>query len=219
MLRACPPLLCAQVAATAQGSRKSKAMAAWPGALQTRACPSHAPSSQCSAPWRNASTWGLLLGSGHQVDLRGNTDHSNRLSSSQLPFQSSEYLKAEGLGAPVMLTQAPSKAPALPRPGQRPQRLESLRRAAGGRLPPLLRFYSLYCRVPISACLRQTRLVSIHGSENSGKNKKARPLQGKSIICLWRTNKARGEKRGAGAAFPSLPPFPHLYLLGPWQGG
>ena len=103
MLRACPPLLCAQVAATAQGSRKSKAMAAWPGALQTRACPSHAPSSQCSAPWRNASTWGLLLGSGHQVGLRGNTDHSNRLSSSQLPFQSSEYLKAEGLGAPVML--------------------------------------------------------------------------------------------------------------------
>ena len=103
MLRACPPLLCAQVAATAQGSRKSKAMAAWPGALQTRACPSHAPSSQCSAPWKNASTWGLLLGSGHQVGLRGNTDHSNRLSSSQLPFQSSEYLKTEGLGAPVML--------------------------------------------------------------------------------------------------------------------
>ena len=98
MLRACPPLLCAHVAATAQGSRESKARA-----LQARACPSHAPSSQCSAPWRNASKWELLLGSGHQVGLRGNTDHSNRLSSSQLPFQSSEYLKTEGLGAPVML--------------------------------------------------------------------------------------------------------------------
>ena len=98
MLRACPPLLCAHVAATAQGSRESKARA-----LQTRACPSHAPSSQCSAPWRNASKWELLLGSGHQVGLRGNTDQSNRLSSSQLPFQSSEYLKTEGLEAPVML--------------------------------------------------------------------------------------------------------------------
>lgn len=82
-----------------------------------------------------------------------------------------------------------------------PQRLERLWRAARGRRLPLLCFYSVYCGVTTSTCLRQMRLVSIHGSENSGKNKKARPLQGESIICPWCRNKARGEKPGVGAVF------------------
>lgn len=64
-----------------------------------------------------------------------------------------------------------------------PQRLERLWRAARA-VGCLLCFYSVYCGVTTSTCLRQMRLVSIHGSENSGKNKKARPLQGKYYMSM-----------------------------------
>ena len=63
-------------------------------------------------------------------------DHSNSLSSFQLPFQSSEYLKTEGLGAPVTLARKyPLTLAALPWPRRQPQRLKSLWQAAyGGRI-------------------------------------------------------------------------------------
>ena len=67
--RSCP--LCAQVVATAQGSRESEATAARTQALQTRACPSHPPQVSAMPPRRNASKQELLLGLGHQVGLRG----------------------------------------------------------------------------------------------------------------------------------------------------
>ena len=100
------------------------------------AYPSHAFSSQHSTSWRNAPKWELLRGLGLQVGLRGNTDHSNSLSSFQLPFQYSEYLKTEGLGAPVTLARKyPLTLAALPWPRRQPQRLKSLWQAAyGGRI-------------------------------------------------------------------------------------
>lgn len=138
--------LCAQVAGDARGSRESKATAARTPAPQTTACPSHALSSQHSTSWRNAPKWELLWGLGFQVGLRGNTDHSNSLSSFQLPFQSSEYLKTEGLGAPVMLARKHPLTPAaLPWPRRQPQRLKSLWQATyGGRIYQLCFAFIVY---------------------------------------------------------------------------
>ena len=98
-----------------------------PSAPQTTAYPSQALSSQHSTSWRNAPKWELLRGLGLQVGLTGNTDRSNSLSSFQLPFQSFEYLKTEGLGAPVTPAhKRPLTLATLPWPRRQPQRLKSL---------------------------------------------------------------------------------------------
>ena len=118
--------VCAQVAG--MPGAVGRARRQWPGPQLRRPRPTRArPSRVSTAPWRNATKWELLRGLGLQVGLTGNTDRSNSLSSSQLPFQSFEYLKTEGLGAPVTPAhKRPLTLAALPWPRRQPQRLKSL---------------------------------------------------------------------------------------------